>query len=127
MEAAWVAKLEAAVEAVEELLVPADTGEEVSDWGDEDSLAVALEVVEAAYEAADQALEERVIAWLAEDPEHWPIFRLVVLDPWQERPGGWRAEAPSWVRSLGTDAVMAHFQQDLYGRRRTLDIGDFGR
>jgi hypothetical protein len=28
-----------------------------------------------------------VMEWLAQDPEHWPIFRLVVLDPWQEQSG----------------------------------------
>ena len=56
---------------------------------------------EAEFEDADRELEARVAEWLAEDPEHWPIFRLVVLDPWQERPGQWRKEAPGWIRSLG--------------------------
>ena len=73
------------------------------------------------FEEADQALEARVTEWLAQDPEHWPIFRLVVLDPWQEQPGQWRKDAPGWVRSLGTNTALAHFQQDPYGRQRVID------
>ena len=32
------------------------------------------------YEEADRALEADVTEWLAKDPEHWPIFRLVIFD-----------------------------------------------
>ena len=84
---------------------------------DEDPLPVALSVVQSAYEDADRALEERVIAWLATDPEHWPIFRLVLLDAWQDRPGRWRNGVTRWVRGLGSDTVLAHFQQNPYGLR----------
>ena len=89
---------------------------------DEDPLEVALSVVNANFEAADQELEARVTEWLAKDPEHWPIFRLVVLDPWQEQPGQWREDVPGWVRSLGTNTALAHFQQDPYGRQRVIDF-----
>ena len=56
-------------------------------------------------------------ARLAADPE----IRLVVLDPWQEQPGQWREDAPGWVRCLGTNTALAHFQQDAYGRQRVID------
>ena len=127
--ASWVARLEEAVEALEDLVADLAGGDEPDARAEgsatpahEDPLEVALSVVRAAYEEADRALEERRVAWLGEDPEHWPIFRLAVLDPWQVEPGGWRAGAPRWVRVLATDAVLAHFQHDPYGRRRTLDL-----
>ena len=133
LAAAWVAKLEEAVEVLEDLVGDFSDDEdaldeEPSDKGtdgapaEEDPLAVALAVVQERYEEEDRRLEERLIGWLAEDPEHWPIFRLVVLDPWQTEPGRWRAEVPSWVRSLGTDAVLAHFQHDPFGRQVMLDV-----
>jgi hypothetical protein len=87
-----------------------------------DPLEVAWSVVQANFEEADQALEARVTEWLAQDPEHWPIFRLVVLDPWQVQSGQWRKETPGWVRSLGTNTALAHFQQDPYGRQRMIDF-----
>jgi hypothetical protein len=121
--AAWVAKLEDAVEILEELvvdLVDEARRAELESW-EEDPLEVALSVVHANYEEADQELEARVAEWLAQDPEHWPIFRLVVLDSWQEQPGKWREDAPGWVRSLGTNTALAHFQQDPYGRQRMVD------
>ena len=124
VHAAWVAKLEDAVEALEELvvdLVDEEQRSKLEPW-DEDPLEVALSVVHANYEEAEQALEARVTEWLAQDPEHWPIFRLVVLDPWQERPGRWRKDVPGWVRSLGTNTALAHFQQDPFGRQRVVDF-----
>jgi hypothetical protein len=74
------------------------------------------------YEEADQALEARVTEWLAQDPEHWSIFRLVILDPWQEQPGQWREDAPGWVRSLRTNTALSYFQQDPYGRQWVVDF-----
>jgi hypothetical protein len=100
VQAAWVAKLEDAVGVLEELVV---------------------DLVDANFNAAEQELEARVTEWLAQDPEHWPIFRLVVLDPWQEQPGEWREDVPGWGRSLGTNTTLAHFQQDPNGRQRVLD------
>ena len=123
IQATWVAKLEDAVEVLEELavdLVDAEQRSELEPW-EEDPLEVALSVLQANFEAADQALEARVAEWLARDPEHWPIFRLVVLEPWQEQPGRWREDAPGWIRSLGTDTTLAHFQQDPYGRQPMVD------
>jgi hypothetical protein len=123
VQAAWVAKLEDAVEVLEELVVDLaddDRPADIQVW-DEDPLEVALSVVYANFEAADQELEAEVTEWLGQDPEHWPIFRLVVLDPWQEQPGRWREDAPGWVRSLGTNTALAHFQQDPYGRQRVVD------
>jgi hypothetical protein len=123
VSAAWVAKLEDAVGVLEELavdLVDEEQRAELEPW-DEDPLDVALSVVHGNYEDAEQALEARVTEWLAQDPEHWPIFRLVVLDPWQELPGRWREDAPGWARTLGTNTTLAHFQQDPYGRQRVVD------
>ncbi len=123
VQAVWVAKLEEAAGVLEELVVDLlddDRPDDIPEW-DEDPLEVAWSVVNANFEAAEQELETRVTEWLAQDPEHWPIFRLVVLDPWQEQPGRWRADAPGWVRSLGTNTALAHFQQDPYGRQRTID------
>ena len=123
IQAVWVAKLEEAAGVLEELvidLVDDDRPDETAVW-DEDPLEVARSVVNANFEAADQALEVRVTEWLAQDPEHWPIFRLVVLDPWQEQPGRWHKDTPGWVRSLGTNTAAAHFQQDPYGRQRVVD------
>ena len=124
IQAAWVAKLEDAVEVLEELVVDlVDEGQssDAESW-DEDPLGVALSVVQTTYEEADQALEARVTEWLARDPEHWPIFRLVVLDPWQKQPGRWREDAPGSVRTLGTNTALAHFQSDPYGRQRVVDF-----
>ncbi len=124
VQAAWVAKLEEAVGVLEELVVDFvadDRPDDMPVW-DEGPLEVALSVVNANFEAADQELEARVTEWLARDPEHWPSFRLVVLDPWQDQPGRWREDAPGWVRSLGTNTALAHFQLDPYGRQRVVDL-----
>ena len=83
---------------------------------------MALSASNANVEEADQALEPRLAEWLAQGPEHWSIFRLVVLDPWQEEPGRWREDAPGRVQSIGTNIALAHFQQDAYRRQR---VGDW--
>lgn len=72
VQAAWMAKLEEAVEVLEELvvdLVDEEQRAELEPW-EEDPLEVALSVVHATYEEADQELEGRVSEWLARDPEH---------------------------------------------------------
>jgi hypothetical protein len=132
VQAAWVAKLKDAVEALEDLVFDVDDDAEVDElspelqpWEDE-PLAVALDVVRVNFEEADSSLEERVTEWLAQDPEHWPIFRLAVLDPWQVRPGQWRDDVPGWVLSLGSNTILAHFQQDPFGRQQTSDLDDLG-
>src|SRR5215216_3474150 len=76
VQAAWVAKLEDAIGVLEELVIDVvddDRSVELAAW-DEDPLEVALSVVNANFEAAEQELEVRVTEWLAEDPDHWPIF-----------------------------------------------------
>ena len=124
IQAAWVAKLEDAVGILEDLVFDVDDDAEETEpdldlepW-QEDPLVVALDVVRANAEDADRLLEERVTEWLAEDPEHWPIFRLAVLDPWQKRPGQWRDDAPRWVLTLGSNTIIAHVQQDPFGRQQ---------
>lgn len=132
-QAVWVAKLEETAGALEDsvadLLGDApDDSDLMGGNGDreEEPLEVALAVVTATFEDAEAELESRVAAWLAADPEHWPIFRLVVLDPWQTKLGQWRKKTPGWVRTLGTLTTLAHFQRDPYGRQRTLDIDGGG-
>ena len=128
LNAALVAKLEDAIEILEDLVN--DLEEEGSNEGedagqeshDDDPLVAALHVVVEAYESADAELEERLARWLARDPEHWPIFRLAVLDAWQVTPGHWREGVPGWVRALATNAAIAHYQQDPFGRQQVLDF-----
>jgi hypothetical protein len=127
LQAAWVARLEESVEALEDLAQDLRTGERDADpnavlepW-EEDPLDAALLIVTNAHEEADRDLETGLIEWLARDPEHWPIFRLVVFDAWQESPGRWREDVPRWVQSLGTNTILAHFQQDPYGRQRGVE------
>ena len=129
LEAAWVAKLEDAAGALEDLvadlvdpLTDADASEPAEDRAAEDPLEVALSVVASARDEADAALEGRLAAWLAEDPEHWPIFRLALLDAWRDERGALNPSAPGWVRVLTTNAALAHFQQDPYGRQRVVDL-----
>lgn len=126
--AAWVAKLEEALEMIEDLAVDVIGNDEQVDgttdravW-DEEPLDVAASVIESAYEEADRDLEDSVLAWLGEDPEHWPIFRLVLLDGWQAAPGRWREGTPRWVRSIATNTIIAHYQNDPFGRRQMLDL-----
>jgi hypothetical protein len=123
LQAERVAKLEDAVGVLEGLVIDLVHEELPPDAEPEEDhpLEVALALVEAEFEEADRELEARVTEWLAEDPEHWPIFRLIVLDPWQERPGRWREDVPGWVRTLGTNTALAHFQQDPLGRQRMID------
>ena len=93
LQAVWVAQLEEATGVLEELMTDlADDEDQTAErapW-EADPLETAWSVVQTTFEEADQELEARVTEWLAQDPEHWPIFRLVVLDPWQEQPGRWR-------------------------------------
>ena len=88
----------------------------------EDPLEVALSVVTTAREDADAALGTRLTTWLAEDPEHWSIFRLVLFDAWRDDRGGLVPNSPGWVRVLATNTGLAHFQQDPYGRQRAVDL-----
>jgi len=80
-------------------------------------LVVALSVIHETRHVSEQELEELVASWLAEDPEHWPVLRLMLLDPWQERPGNWADDTPDWVRTFGAIAASAHEKYDPFGRR----------
>ncbi len=124
--ARWVAKLEDTVGDLEDLVndtvffnmtdEEAET-EESKDPADQETMLVALELVRGCFEHEDAVLEDRLDRWLAEDPEHWPIFRLAVMDQWQTGPGEWRRDVPRWVLTLGTNAAAAHFHRDPFGRR----------
>jgi hypothetical protein len=61
--------------------------------------------------------EELAPTWLGEDPEHWPVLRLTVIDPWKELASLWTADTPQWLRTLGTIATTAHVKDDPFGRR----------
>ena len=66
----------------------------------------------------------RLIDWLSKDPEHWPIYRLVVLDPWRTpSKRRWKKQTPDWVRALTTNAVIAHAQHDPFGRQHSIEVG----
>jgi len=123
-QAVWVAKLEEAMEVLEDLAgdaYPDASTDAPAEGVDDDPLAVAWEFVQARWEDEDRGLEERVVTWLAADPEHWSIFRLILLDPWQVAPGQWRSGTPRWVRTLGTDTIIAHFRDDPSGRQHQPD------
>jgi len=64
---------------------------------------------------AELGLEELLTAWLGEDRENWPVYRLTLIDPWQERPGIWSEQTPAWVRTLGAAAATAHAPDDASG------------
>ena len=68
-------------------------------------------------EAAETGLAALLATWLGEDPEHWPLRRRRLIDPWQERPGLWSADTPECARTLGTTAATAHETDDPFGRR----------
>ncbi|MDP9439037.1 MAG: hypothetical protein M3P49_09860 [Actinomycetota bacterium] len=126
IQAAWVAELQEAAGELEDLVVnmadPGDEGasESMGERGNR-PYELALEIVRERYEEVDRELEDRIHAWLAEDPEHWPVFRLVVLDPWRNQDGGWRADVPHWVLVLGTDTIAAHIRNPPYGQDQPPD------
>ena len=111
--AAWIATVTEAANDVEDLLIDMPPAERVlpdfsTPWPwDFDSFVVALSVVAHAREAAERSLTALVASWLGEDPENWPVFRLTLIDPWQERPGVWSEETPEWIRILGAITAVA--------------------
>jgi hypothetical protein len=122
-QAAWIATVAESASDLEDLLVDVPPEERTlpdfsTPWPwDFDPLVVALSIVNHTREAAEQSLEELVATWLGEDPENWPVFRLTLIDPWQERPGIWSEETPECVRTLGAIATNAHETADPFGRR----------
>jgi hypothetical protein len=125
-QAAWIATVAEAASDLEDLLVDVPPEERTlpdfsTPWPwDFDSFIVALSIVNHTREAAEQSLAALVATWLREDPENWPVFRLTLLDPWQERPGIWSEDAPEWVRTLDRIAATAHEKYDSVGRRRKM-------
>jgi hypothetical protein len=47
------------------------------------------------------------------------VLCLTVIDPWKDPAGIGSADAPEWVRTLGTIATIAHVKDDPFGRRPT--------
>jgi hypothetical protein len=121
-QAAWIATVTEAANDVEDLLVDVPPEERVlpdfsAPWPwDFDSFVVAHSVMNHARQNAEQSLENLLARWLAEDPENWPVLRLTLVDPWQERPGVWSEETPEWIRILGG---IAHETADPIGRQPT--------
>jgi hypothetical protein len=121
--AAWISTIVAAAEDLEDLLSDVPPEERVlpdysTPWPwDFDPLVVALKVVQLNREEAESGLEELVATWLGEDPEHWPVLRMTVIDPWKDLAGLWSADTPEWIRTFGTIATTAHIKYDPFGRR----------
>jgi hypothetical protein len=51
------------------------------------AVSVALYVVQLHREEAERGPAELLAAWMTEDRENWPVLRLPLVVPWQERPG----------------------------------------
>ena len=121
--AAWISTLAESANDLEDLLSDVPPEECVlpdyrTPWPwDVVSFVVALFVVQQMREVAERDLEELIATWLGEDPEHWPVLRMRLIDPWKELAGVWSEETPEWVRTLGTIATTAHVNDDPFGRR----------
>ena len=119
-QAAWIATVAEAANELEDFLLDVPPEDRVlpdysTPWPwDVDPLVVALSVVNQTRAVAEQSLTALVASWLEEDPENWPVLRLSLIDPWQERPGVWSEETPEWTRILGT---IAHETVDPFGCR----------
>jgi hypothetical protein len=128
-QAAWIATVAESASDLEDLLVDVPPEERTlpdfsTPWPwDFDSFIVALSIVTHTREAAEQGLEELVATWLGEDPEHWPVLRPSLIDPWKELAGIWSADTPEWIRTLGAIATTAHAKYDPFGRRPTTSTG----
>src|SRR4051794_14351487 len=70
-------------------------------------LAITHFVVQGSREEGEQLLAEQLAPWIAEDRENWPVVRLTLIDPWQERPDLWSEETREGVRILVTCATTA--------------------
>lgn len=122
--ATQVASLYAALDYIDDALQrqPEDARGSLGGWlpTQETPVEFAYNTVSIVYEALDRYLEGEVMQWLAQDPEHWPIFRLTLLDPWRKKSGKWRKGRPGWVMMLATNTVFAHNQQDPFGRQQPM-------
>ena len=121
-QAAWIGTVTEAANDVEDLLIDVPPQERVlpdfsTPWPwDFDSFVVSLSIMNQTRAVAEQSLAALVASWLSEDPENWPVLRLSLIDPWQERPGVWSEETPEWIRILG---AIAYETADPFGRRAT--------
>src|SRR5215217_6937191 len=76
-------------------------------------LEVAPALEEATFEDADRELEARVAEWLVQDPEPWPIFRLVVLDRPSDSPIGNREPVAGTGSNVRKSAVRTAWFQPV--------------
>lgn len=83
------------------------------------AVSLAQFVVTMNREEAEKGVEELLAAWLSEDRENWPVLRLTLIDPWQERPGIWSEQTPEWVRILATCVSTEQEKYAPFGRRPT--------
>jgi len=74
-------------------------------------LEVAPALVEATFEDTDRELEARVTEWLGQDPESWPIFRLMVLDRPSDSPIGNREPVAGTGSNVRKSAVRTAWFQ----------------
>jgi hypothetical protein len=114
VSAAIVSVLAETVQELEELLVDVPPEARAmpdfsTPWPWEiDAVGIAHFVVQGQRQEGERFLEEQLSAWLGEDRENWPVLRLTLIDPWQERPGIWSEHTPEWVRILATSATTVH-------------------
>ena len=78
---------------------------------------MALHCLADAYDKGLLFLEEQIAIWLAEDPENWPVLRLVLLDPWSDSVHHWHQDAPAWFHVLGECAESAVEKFGPFGRQ----------
>ncbi len=109
-QAAFLAKLAEAIEELEDLCddLPAEERYDPvyrEGWyEDVDTVAVAMHFIAKSYAESEKAFADRIAGWLAEDPENWPVLRLVLLDPWSDPVYYWHRHAPDWLRVLAGSA-----------------------
>ena len=72
-----------------------------------DPLRVAHVLVQMNRGEAASGLVELLAAWMGDDRENGPVWRLTLIDPWQEPAGIWSAQTPAWIRILAGCAATA--------------------
>ena len=122
VEAVWIARVGDVVTELESLRSDQSDKERV-DGGPQDDgpreanpIAEALHLVQTAHAEGERRLDERVAAWLWENPEHWPLFSFALIHPWQDPPGEWKRDTPGWIRTLGDIAAVGHARYEQFGR-----------
>src|SRR5215212_1257152 len=116
--AAWISTVAAAHRDLEDLVIDVPPEERVlpdfsTPWPwDFDSFVVARSRDPRFGDESENALDPLLSTWLREDREHWPVFCLTLVDPWQERLGICSAQAPEWLRAIDTIATTARAKYD---------------